>query len=474
MLDPLGGAGGAVEPPPPSGGAPAAPPGAPSPDDDFIIDPNEVPVGMETPAGTPLRRRGLIDKQVTCDGNATTTVSGTVYIPSGKLPLYNVMVYVPETELAPLPQGVSCSCEISGEPIVSALTDASGHFVLENVPVGPDIPVVIQVGDWRREINIGNVEPCVDTPVMDGTLTLPKNQSEGDLPRIAVATGRLDALECLVRKLGVSESEFTNERGGGRVQLFTGMDGTDRYADRLNDGESFAPAEALWDDVEVLEQYDIVLLSCEGDEPPAPDEPLSDVPNKTEGAMQAMFDYANRGGRIFASHFHSIWFQRGPQPFPQLASFTSGNDSEYYQITAQVVTGFPKGDAMQQWVENTSTSVDGQIPINGGAHTILAENTDYAQRWLETSDPPSVQYISANTPLGASDADQCGRVVLSDLHVSPGFPDGDFSDQLTDFPEGCVTDTFSPQEAVLAFMLFDLSACIVPDNQAPVAPPIIR
>jgi hypothetical protein len=110
----------------------------------------------------------------------------------------------------------------------------------------------------------------------------------------------------------------------------------------------------------------------------------------------------------------------------------------------------------------------------GGAHTILAENTDYAQRWLETTDPASVQYISANTPLGASDDEQCGRVVLSDLHVSPGFPDGDFSDPQTEFPDGCVTDTLSPQEAVLAFMLFDLSACIVPDNQAPVAPPVIR
>jgi hypothetical protein len=128
---------------------------------------------------------------------------------------------------------------------------------------------------------------------------------------------------------------------------------------------------------------------------------------------------------------------------------------------------------MAEWVVNTGTSADGQVPIKGGAHTILQENTDYAQRWLETVDPDSVQYISANTPLGASDADQCGRVVLSDLHVSPGPPD-DFSAPGTEFPGGCVTNTLSPQEAVLAFMLFDLSACIVPDSQAPVAPPIIR
>ena len=69
---------------------------------------------------------------------------------------------------------------------------------------------------------------------------------------------------------------------------------------------------------------------------------------------------------------------------------------------------------------------------------------------------------------------------MSDLHVSPGRlpsdgdPGDDFSAVNTGFPDGCVTSGFSPQEKLLAFMLFDISACIVPDNQAPVAPPIIR
>src|SRR5262245_23579272 len=126
----------------PSEPAPVMPSGAPSvgaPGDgpgDVLFEPGEVPVPSPTePSAPPLRRRGLIDRRVACEDGATTSVSGTVYIPSGQLPLYNVMVYVPETELAPLPQGASCSCEISGEPIVSTLTDASGRFVLEDVPV---------------------------------------------------------------------------------------------------------------------------------------------------------------------------------------------------------------------------------------------------------------------------------------------------------------------------------------------------
>jgi hypothetical protein len=462
---PPGGAGGAGATPPlaTAGTASEPAPAIPNANDDIMFA--EVPDTSEMPAAPAVRRRGLIDKRVTCDGDAVTTVSGTVYIPSGQLPLYNAMVYVPETDLAPFTPGASCSCEISGEPITSALTDASGNFVLENVPVGSDIPLVIQVGDWRREINIGTVAPCVNTAVPDRTLKLPTNQGEGDIPRIAVATGRLDALECLIRKLGVEDSEFTNPRDGGRVQLFYGLDGTANYAPELNGGEIFPPAEALWDSVDSLKAYDIVLLSCEGDR--------GYIENKPPNALQGMFEYANLGGRIFASHYHSVWFQQGPAPFPEVATFTTESDSEYQDITGQVVTDFPKGEAMQEWIVNTGTSPDGTVPIVGGAHTIVQEKVEYAQRWLETSDPPSVQYISANTPLGASDADQCGRVVLSDLHVSPGPPLGDYSAPDTEFPGGCTTSTLSPQEAVLAFMLFDLSACIVPDDQAPVAPPVI-
>lgn len=457
---------GVVTPPPPPAQMTNTPPGSGGTGGDFIVDPGDVPVATDTPTPPVLAHRNLIGKQVSCDGGGTTTVSGTVYIPSGQLPLYNVMVYVPETELGPMPAGASCSCEISGEPIVSALTDSSGHFVLENVPVGPDIPVVIQVGDWRREINIGTVEPCVETAVADGMLRMPAKKSEGDMPTIAVATGRLDALECLVRKLGVDESEFTNSRDGGRVNLFSGYGGSDTYADGLNGGEEFPPAQSLWDTPESLARYDIVLLSCEGDR--------EHLENKPPNALQAMYDYANLGGRVFASHFHGVWFQQGPAEFPDIADFTDEDDDEFSEVTAQVVTDFPKGQALHEWIVNTGASTDGEVPIRGGAHTIVQENTAYAQRWLDTGDPASVQYISANTPLGASDDAQCGRVVLSDIHVSPGPPDNDYSSPQTRFPDGCITDTLSPQEAVLAFMLFDLSACIVPDNQAPTAPPILR
>jgi len=209
----------------------------------------------------------------------------------------------------------------------------------------------------------------------------------------------------------------------------------------------------------------VVLMSCDGRE--------DDLEDKSARSINAMADYLNLGGRVFGSHFQNMWFKHGPAPFSSLADFESQHDLG--SVSGQVVTSFPKGQAMSEWLVNAgATQAAGQVAIVGAQHSILGENPEYTQRWIATESPePSVQYISANTPLGASDAEQCGRLVLSDIHVSPGGLTDDISDPSEAFPEGCVTSDLTPQEAVLAFMLFDLSGCVVPDDQVPVAPPVI-
>jgi hypothetical protein len=106
----------------------------------------------------------------TCTGTVRTSVSGTVYDPAGINPIYNAIVYIPNAPLDPIPTGASCdqcSVSASGSPIASALTDTAGNFRLEGVPTGTNVPLVIQVGKWRREIFIPTVTSCVDNPITD-------------------------------------------------------------------------------------------------------------------------------------------------------------------------------------------------------------------------------------------------------------------------------------------------------------------
>ncbi|MGK3991048.1 carboxypeptidase regulatory-like domain-containing protein [Sorangium sp. So ce136] len=417
---------------------------------------------------------GLECQQVACEGGGKTTVSGTVYEPAGNIPLYNVMVYVPNRELAPITDGATCDrCDVtlSGDPIATALTDTKGRFVLENVPVGQDIPLVVQIGKWRREMVLPRVDACVDNRTEDGTVRLPRNKAEGHLPKIALTTGGADVLECLLYKMGIDAAEFTPEAGDGRVNLFTGraLEGdsaTSRYRDGLNDGATFSHARDFWGSLDNLSQYDMVILSCEGSE---------FEEDKPEAALRAMFDYASAGGRVFASHWHNTWLRLGPERFPETADWDESSDPDD-GLPVLVDTTFPKGEALRDWLVTVGASmVPGQIEIDDPQHWVNSVNEEIATRWLyndeneEFEARAGVKYFTFNTPIGSPEEAQCGRFVYTDIHVAAGDVAG------APFPSGCEGGDgeihgLSAQEKALLFMLFDLSACITPDDEPPPVP----
>ncbi|KYF55702.1 hypothetical protein BE04_40890, partial [Sorangium cellulosum] len=394
--------------------------------------------------------------------------------PAGELPLYNVIVYVPNRELDPIADGASCEpCNVtlSGDPIALALTDTEGRFVLEDVPVGEDIPLVVQLGKWRRRITLPKVEACVDNPTVDGEVRLPRNTSEGHLPKIALTTGGADVLECLLYKMGIDASEFTPEAGGGRVNLFAGRaiegdSATSRYRDGLNGGAAFSPAREFWGSLDNLQQYDMVILSCEGS---------AFLADKPEAALRAMFDYASAGGRVFASHWHNTWLRLGPERFPETADWDEGSDPDD-GLPVLVDTTFPKGAALRDWLVRVGAStVPGRIEIDDPQHWVDSVNEEIATRWLYNDADPAfdaragVKYFTFNTPIGSPEEQQCGRFVYTDIHVAATDVAG------APFPSGCEDRDgeireLTAQEKALLFMLFDLSACVTPDDEPPPVP----
>ena len=401
--------------------------------------------------------------QVTCPDGGTTAITGTVYDPSGQVPIYNALVYVPNGPVLPFTPGVTCdrcAAFTSGSPLVVALTGADGRFNLRNVPVMPDggtLPLVIQVGRWRRQVALPGVAACTSTPITDaGTTRLPQNQAEGDLPQMAIASGSADPFQCLLLKMGISTSEFTAPGGGGRVHYF-----------RSNGMDTSPPAQpitALLDDAGTLMNYDVVLLPCEG----------SENRRTTGPEPQNLVAYTSAGGRLFTTHYGYSWLAFPENnPFPGTGVWAPGSCDAYATtLPTTVDQTFSKGISFAQWLVNVGSSTDaGTLNLIESRHDLLFTDGG-SQRWLYTNIPsaicptqpqPAVLHMTFNTPLNPPPVDggpgnQCGRVVYSDFHVSATAAGGGT------FPTACIPGALTAQEKALLFMLMDVSSCVQADN----------
>ena len=401
---------------------------------------------------------GLECKQVDCGASATTSVSGIVWDPAGKNPVYNAVVYVPNAPLDPIKHGPVCdSCggaPVTGSPLVTTLTDATGAFKLENVPVGVDIPLVMQVGKWRRQITLPAVtNKCADNPVADPNLTrLPRNKGEGDMPLIALTSG-CDPIHTLMEKIGIDKAEFTNGSGTGSIHVYNGQGYTVPGVSGATDAYTF------WGTLSEMMKYDIIINECE----------CNPFPRDTKGpAYENMRAYLDAGGRVFNSHYHLNFFgasqENGGKAASELQS--AANWSLWGKSPGGapflIDTTFPKGKAMDDWLANLpvaskwgktiKTSPKGQITTSN-AGDIGGTVQGISQRWIYPSTGNGAVFVSINTPTSKPPADRCGRAVGTDIHVGNG-------------NLGNMTE----QEAALEFMFFDLASCVIDDAQPPKPP----
>jgi hypothetical protein len=432
--------------------------------------------------------------------NCTTSLSGTVYDPAGKNPLYNVVVYVPSDPSKPLPTILpgtnscsACAAQI-GDYMAVGVTDAKGHFTMTGVPATTNVPIVIQIGKWRREVLLAKIAACTDNKVADKSLRLPKSRKEGDMPQMGLLTGGCDDLGCFMKGIGIDDSEFSAPRAGGRLDIYQGNSSsagiggssgpglTSGGAGNCSIAADAGAACPLWSTRQALEYYDLVFLACECDE---------HNETKPPSAMTAMHDWLNEGGKVLATHYNYTWFMNGPADFQGVATWLGASVTPVngpFAIDNSPM--YPKGQVLQDWLNNLGAASGGAIALNpADVRTSVSAVNPPTTRWIyDTSTvvdadggsrTGDTKYLSFLTPVGgiagarpdggSCDAGgtcgptYCGKAVFTDIHTS-GAPSGDV-------PGACSGADLTPQQKALEFMLFDLAACVAPENRLPPAPP---
>jgi hypothetical protein len=473
--------------------------------------------GNANVCGSNVACTGLCQQQVACDSGATTTLVGTVvaatpttYLPAGVTlgdPVPNVLVYVPNGAVQPfIPRATEtaaqqctvCGADVTGEPLVLAYTKFDGTFSLPNVPVGGTIPVVIQLGRWRRQFTVSVTNPCGTNTVNDpsmpaGILKMPNNQMVGDIPLTAISTGQVDALECVLLKMGIDTTEFTTNAAAtpGRVNIFMG-NGSD-----VSGGG--APSEAsLMDTGGTFNAYDQILLPCWG------------APITKDGTeLGNLITYADTGGHFFATHYSYTWLFKNAE-FQGTAQWDVGANASIPTATGTVSQAVPltHPGVFVEWLNLVQAlsnfTPQPQAPPNPAHVTIDAARHDVDQvlgnsvDWIDGTDPAPhrgdpaemLLHYTFDTPVTpAAGASQCGHVIFSDFHVAnnntsgPCTQDSDCATgqcngnncarkdanctcSTAQFPVDanlstyCGTTPMTAQEKVLEYMIWDLGSCV--------------
>jgi hypothetical protein len=463
-----------------------------------------------------------------CSANSLTTLTGTVRTPGrssngtvvDQLPVPNALVYIPADPTKALPdifQGVdgsnSASCGrcadeklvADGESLLAAaVTDYKGDFVLQGrVPVGSAFKLVVKIGKWRRVAQVAaNVAvACASRPLALDTTRLAASSTDGltgtHLPKIAISTGDVDAMECVLRGIGIADSEFTVPSGSGRIQMYrangTRMAGTTCSGTYRSGGQTLSCSAnsnsgcvnnktgCAWNDVSVadttlyasqaaLNAYDMTVFDCEG----------TGHYVRAANPLSRLLGYANAGGRVFASHWSYEWLDNNGTL--DMASAWNGNSGSDTSATGYI--SLPSGPTKRtganpvksllyrdwlDWQGALTGTTAGKLTHPGTPQLALTDPRDNAgatvgtasDEWMyRNNSGAKVQQLSFNTPYASAESQICGRVAFSAFHVASSATGTTLSTKNLNFPNECHTGALTAQEKTLAFMLFDLGTCV--------------
>jgi len=401
--------------------------GAPTPDQGrFPTSDQGGPVGPRRP---------------TCPGQAST-ITGTVFVPSRKPELF--------------PPNVKCeACGSLGTAynFWTATTRWNGAFTLSGVCPGKRT-LIFQNGRFRRMIQV-NLPARTTYKVPPDQSRLPRQNGEfgnpgNAIPKIAVATGDYDKMECVLLKMGLPRGKFDLYEGARLLKS--------------------TPARPLFSglvrDLARLKTYNILFINCTDN--------TFETELKNSKVVKNLADYVSAGGRLYVTDWSYDWIEQvttlskyidfepgpsgdAPEPMNKAALGQKG-----LKVQADI-----KDKGLMQWLTLFHGAVhNGKALVQHflARWVIINRVHKDAKVWVDGVIRSRKGDIQGRRPLTVTfNFKSCGKVLYSSYHTEgrddelKGYP----YVAAKPFPQYC-GQSMSPQDRILEYLIFDIANCIKP------------
>jgi hypothetical protein len=388
-----------------------------------------------------------------CPGQEAT-ISGKVLAPNGTDAVPGASVFIPEKVPEIFPPSVACEVcgTLGGSTNLWYTTSAyDGAFTLKQVCPGKR-PLVFQNGRFRRFIYVevpakGQLQlPAADT-------RLPRRNQELNvvdaIPKIALATGDYDKMECELRKLGLEDNAFDRYEG---AKVLTSKPALPSFGTLVND-------------LAKMKSYNIIFINCTTN--------TFEEELKKPQVRQNIKDYMNAGGRFYVTDWSYDWIEQ-VEAFSPFIDFEPGpwtaapekQDAAAMGVDGLKIQATVKDPAMAKWLALYGAVSGDKVQIEHFLidWVIMNKVGKDVKLWVEGPVKSRNGAVNGVRPLTVTfNFQNCGKILYTSYHTEGR------DDELQMFPlpvakpypQYC-SGQASPQDRILEYLIFDIANCVKP------------
>ncbi len=393
---------------------------------------------------------GVNPQRPSCPGQESE-ITGKVLAPNATDPVPGASVFIPAQVPELFPPDVTCEVcgTFGGSTNLWYTTSATdGAFKLTSVCPGKR-PLVLQNGRFRRLIYVDVPEKGSVALTAEQT-RLPKRAKEFELadavPKIAVATGDYDKMECVLRKIGLQDGAF------------------DLYEDAtvLTSPTKLPTFQSLVSDLARMKTYNIIFINCTAN--------TFEAELKKPEVRQNITTYMQSGGRFYVTDWSYDWIEQVEafSPFIDFEPGASAGSPEAQNAGALGADGLKirasiKDDALASWLKLFPNAIDASktSPIEYFLidWVIISSIAKDVKLWVEGPIKSRDGSIQGVRPLTLTfNFKNCGKILYSSYHTEGR------EDEILPlaYPAYCSGASASPQDRILEYLIFDIANCVKP------------